>query len=251
VGITPAKVDRSQWKKFRSACDAVFRRLDDKKQQHRAEIDAVVDQAEGLVKQAEDLLRSDEDGQRLHVEESLREIQQAFGALELPRGAEQRLGKRLGQVEKRAKQVASDTRKRLRESQWELLYDKIRACALKEDNIGVASGLWEQEGDMPKGVDEAALLAWWEQGTADEEVDALREICIAVEVFADIESPESDAPARMAFQVKRLADGMGKQREAPRAALIRLVNEIVASRPESGWADRFCAAAKQLGAVVK
>jgi exonuclease SbcC len=246
VGITPVKVDRGQWRKFRTACDAVFKRLDVEKKQQRAEIDAVVEHAEGLVKQAEDLLHASDDAARLHIRETLGELRNAFGALELPRGAEQRLGKRLGQVDNQAQKVADETRKRLRASQWHLLFDRVRACALKAQDEAGAIELWEQEGELPKGVSSSAIARYWEEGSVDGNTESLQEICIAAEVLADVDSPAGDSQARMAYQVKRLADGMGKQREAPRATLFRLLNEFIDHRPSTEWAERFCGVVRQI-----
>jgi hypothetical protein len=142
--------------------------------------------------------------------------------------------------------VASDTRKRLKESHWDLLYQKVRACAQKDDDNDAATKLWEQAGDIPRGLDEGALLVYWEQGAVNDNGDTPRDICIAMEVLADIESPKSDKQARMAFQVQRLAEGMGKQRENPRTTLVRLVNEFIACRPSAEWAERFCGVARQV-----
>ena len=52
IGLTPRQVDRRLWKKFRSACDAVFARLDDERKQQNAARNERVEEAKARAEQA-------------------------------------------------------------------------------------------------------------------------------------------------------------------------------------------------------
>lgn len=134
-----------------------------------------------------------------------------------------------------AKQMAQKERER-----WPRLLDRMQACALKAADAEKAAELWEKDGPIPHGVETAALEAWWENGP-DEKVseDSLREACIALEVLADIESPPEDKETRMAYQMKRLLEGMGSGLGDPEQRLLEQVNVFVVMRPAGEWVDRF------------
>jgi exonuclease SbcC len=52
IGLTPRQVDRRLWKKFRSACDAVFARLDDERKQQNAARNERMEEAKARAEQA-------------------------------------------------------------------------------------------------------------------------------------------------------------------------------------------------------
>ncbi len=239
IGMTPVGVDRKLWKKFRAACDAVFARLDQQRNQHSAEIDACVKQAESLRDQARALLDSD-DAQRLHLKKDLLELKQQFREIELPRGVQQRLGKDFQNFESQARDIAIDIRARQEQAQWQYLLGRIKACALKATDEDTATSLWAKEGGLPKGIDTEALETFWQQGPAEGNEEQLREACIALEIFGEIESPAGDKKARMAYQMKRLVEGMGSQQAQPEHALQNFINDFIALHPSTDWTERFC-----------
>jgi len=240
VGMTPVSVDRKLWKKFRAACDAVFARLDEKRVQHNAEIDACVKQAEALRDQARALLNSDDDEQRLHLRKGLSELKQQFREIELPRGVQQRLGKDFQNIESQARDVVNDIRARQEQAQWQNLLEKIKACALKTTDEDTATSLWANEGGLPKGIDTQALESFWNQGPSEGKEEQLREACIALEIHGEIESPAGDKKARMAYQMKRLVEGMGSHQAQPEHTLQDSINDFIALHPSSDWSERFC-----------
>jgi exonuclease SbcC len=239
VGMTPVGVDRKLWKKFRAACDAVFARLDQQRSQHTAEIDACVKQAESLRDQARALLDSD-DAQRLHLKKDLSGLKQQFREIELPRGVQQRLGKDFQNFESRARDIAVNIRARQEKAQWQYLLEKIKACALKSTDEDTATSLWAKEGELPKGIDTQALETFWQQGPSEGNEEPLRDACIALEIFGEIESPDGDKKARMNYQMKRLVEGMGSQQAQPEHALQTSINDFIALHPTTDWTERFC-----------
>ena len=88
--------------------------------------------------------------------------------------------------------------------------DKIQACALKNTNHDTALALWQQQGDLPRGINTDALEAFWQQGSASTSDEQFREACIALEVFGELESPAEDKAARMAYQMQGLVKAKGK-----------------------------------------
>jgi DNA repair protein SbcC/Rad50 len=189
AGLTPQRVDRALWKDFRAACDAVFARLGEEREQRNA-------------------------------------------------GARERAVQRQAQERARAEQAAE--RKRLEQERWQRLLERLQACGLKATDSGQATALWGEDDDLPKGIDAAALQAWWQDGPGEGDADTLREACIALEVLAGIESPPEEKQARMAYQMKRLVEGMGSGPGDARERLLEAINRFVALRPPGDWVGRFC-----------
>ncbi len=241
VGITPVGIDRKLWKKLRTACDEVFARLDQQRDQNNAEINACVKQAESLRDQARDLLNSDDDARRLHLKKDLSELKQQFHEIDLPHGVRQRLGKDFQNIESQARNVVNDIRTRQEQAQWQHLLERIRACAAKTTDVDAATTLWAQEVNLPKGIDKQALESFWQDGPSEGNEEQWLEACIALEIFGGIESPVEDKEARMNYQMKRLLEGIGSQQTPAEDALQVSINHFVALHPPSHWTERFCA----------
>ena len=248
IDMTPISVDHKLWKKLRAACDAVFARLDQQRDQHNAEIDACVKQAESLRDQARTLLDSDDDQQRLHLKKDLSELKQQFRGIELPGSVQQRLGKDFQTIESQARDVVNDIRARQEQAQWQYLLEKIKACALKTTDEDTATSRWAKQGELPKGIDPQVLETFWHQGPGEGNEKQLREACIALEILGEIESPAEDKKARMNYQMKRLVEGMGSQQVQPENALQDSINDFIALYPSSGWTERFCAGVEKIRA---
>ena len=247
IGMTPVSVDRKLWKELRTACDAVFARLDEQRDQHNAAIDACIKQAESLRDQARTLLDSDNEA-RVHLKKELSELKRQFRGIELPRGVQQRLGKDFQEIESQARVVVNDIRARQEQARWQYLLEKIKACALKTMDENTAISLWAKEGELPKGIDTQALETFWHQGPCDGNEEQLREACIALEIFGEIESPAEEKKARMNYQMKRLVEGMGSQQVQPENALQVCINDFIALYPSSGWSERFCSGVEKIRA---
>ena len=134
----------------------------------------------------------------------------------------------------------------LKEQQrWPHLLELFQACVIKAEDDKKATEVWEKEGDIPTGVDKIALKAWWDSGPDDKLTeDVQREACIAMEILLGVDSPVEDKEARMAYQMKRLLEGLGSQQGEHQERLIQQVNEFIAMRPQAVWLDRFCCGGK-------
>jgi len=246
IGITPVGVDRRLWKALRSACDAVFARVDEQRAQGTAELDARVKQAESLRDQARALLAAQDDERIGRLGKDLADLQQQFRALELPPGVQQRLAKEFQMLQQQARDLALEIHGRQEQAGWTRLLEKICACAGKFEDEETAAGLWHKSGDLPKGIDAEVLEAFWQQGPSDSVAEQLREACIALEILAGIDSPAADKKARMNYQMRRLAAGMGRRNDQPEPALEERINAFIALRPAAEWAARFCATLEKI-----
>jgi len=240
VGLTPMKVDRHLWKEFRTACDAVFARLDAQREEQNAAMSAQIEEAEGLLRQARDLLDSDSDEERRHLKRDLGQLKTSFREIELPRSVQQQLAKKFAGMEHEARGIVSDIRARQEQQTWQRLLDRMQACALKAQDEKKADKLWQPEGEIPKGIDSEALEAFWQEGPGETDAATLLEACIALEILAGIDSPPEDKDARMAYQMKRLVEGMGNRQAGNEERLPDLINEFIALRPPIDWMERFC-----------
>ncbi|ASP39442.1 hypothetical protein CHH28_12495 [Bacterioplanes sanyensis] len=214
VGMTPRREDQKLWKQFRQHCDALFARLDEQRQARKAGIDEAVSKAEALVAQAQSL----QETQR----SELAELTAQFNTIELPRGAHQRLQQRLKDIEQRQQQAQQQAHKAAELARWQGLCDKLQA--LHQGN----EPLW-QDAQLPSGCDAQLFEQAWQQLlTADQDA---QELCIRMEILANIDSPTADQATRMAVQVQRLADGLGKglSRDDERLQLVHLWLKATAS----------------------
>jgi len=110
---------------------------------------------------------------------------------------------------------------------------------LKASDPGKAALLWGEDGELPKGIDGDALEAWWQNGPGGNDAGTLREACIALEVLAGIDSPPEEKQARMAYQMKRLVEGMGSGPGDSKERLLEAINRFTALRPPAEWLGRF------------
>jgi len=239
IGMTPMRVDRKLWKDFRGACDAVFARLDQQREQQKAEMGAQIEQANGLLQQARTLLDSDDNEQRLHLKRDLTALRSELRGIELPRSVQQQLVKKLADMEREANSIVRDIRAGQEKDRWKHLLQQMKACSLKVLDEKQALTLWEQDSDIPKGIETAVLDDYWQQGPGDTPDAEQQEACIALEIHIGIDSPPEDKNARMAYQMKRLVEGMGSGQIDDALRLLELINEFIAMRPSSEWLERF------------
>lgn len=239
IGMTPVKIDRKLWKAFREACDSIFARLNAYRDQQNAEINQQVTQAETLLEQAHSLLISDDDDQRLRLKTHLAELSQQFYSIQLPDKARQRLSKRFNDLGNKAEVVIKQIYARREQATWHYLIEKIRACALKNSDPNIANELWQQQGELPKGISTANLELFWEQGPSSHSDEQIREVCIALEILGDLASPDEDKSARMNYQIQRLVKDAGKHGATTPHTLLENTNLFIGLRPASDWAQRY------------
>ena len=127
------------------------------------------------------------------------------------------------------------------------------AISSKASNLSQAETLYQADNNdikLPQGIEKSLVESKW----ADEDnelsnTDDLRNACISLEIAAELESPTEDQQARMAYQVKRLAQGLG-QAGSLQQQISDSVSQWLALSADQTWQQRYnqalLAAAKQL-----
>lgn len=112
IGITRQKRDRVLWQSFRTACDAVFSRRDDKRAEEQAQTSEQLSAAEFALSQVEQLL---EEGENLHaIEQGLKD----FRELSLPSRQREYLNKRLEELRNRFQDISQRSQRQQQKQLW-------------------------------------------------------------------------------------------------------------------------------------
>jgi hypothetical protein len=268
--LTP--VDRKQERKSHKALDKVCNRIyAHLEQEYAGNIDrkkALVEEAKTLV-EMEDLRQAIERAKSIQREwkevgltpqrvdrplwkEFRKTCDAVFARLgeeRNQRNAEARARVEQRQANEKARAEKAAERKRQKQERWQRLLDRMQACAVKAEDSEKAAALWSEESSLPKGIDSEALDGWWQSGPGDSDEETLRTACIAIEVFAGVESPPDEKQARMAYQMQRLVEGMGSGQGDRKQQLLEQINRFIALRPEGGWVGRFCSGVEAARAI--
>lgn len=245
IGITPNKEDQKLWKAFRVACDAVFARRDEQRQQNKATIEANIEQAEAIVMKAETIISealANETTSPSEHKEALKNCQNEFSELNLPKTVYTKLRKRLSDVQQSQEEFIFHAKQAKKNQTWITLIDRLSAISMKESNTEKATTLYKEdqsELELPTGIDETLLKTKWTQ-TVNELSDesSLRETCIGLEIIAELQSPSEDQQARMAYQVKRLSQGLGQVGNTNQQ-VVEAVNNWLTLDVNEAWQERF------------
>ena len=217
VGMTPNKADQKLWQAFRIACDAVFARRDEQRQQNKVQIEASIEQANAITARAEAIANEAKAGASAEQKEALQLCQNEFAELSMPKAVYTKLRKRLADAQQALEESAVVAKQAKKQQAWITLTDRLTAISLKASDAQQAESLYKADATdlkLPKGIDSALVEAKWNstaENSADiSATDELREACIALEIAAELASPAEDQQARMAYQVKRLSQGLGQ-----------------------------------------
>lgn len=250
IGMTPNKADQKLWKEFRQACDAVFSRRDEARQQNKVQIEASIEQAEAIIVKAEEASKES----NAQGKEVLSQCQAEFAELGLPKAVYAKLRKRLSDAQHAQENAAAQAKQEKKQQAWVLLADKLMAISLKATDSSQAATLFQQENELklPSGIDKSLIENKWNtEAKVEEQInsDTLRDACIGLEILAELDSPSEDQQARMAFQVQRLSQGLG-QAGTVQQQINDSINHWLTLRADQVWQQRYnqalLAAAKQL-----
>lgn len=250
IGMTPNKADQKMWQEFRLACDAVFSRRDEQRQQNKVQIEASIEQAQALIIKAEAAAKESNNASK----ESLQLCVSEFAELSLPKALYAKLRQRLSDAQQQQDDLFSQDKVAKKQQAWITLTNRLSAISMKADNAEQADTLYQADATdlkLPQGIDKSLLESKWNAEPASElsSSDALRNACIALEIAAGLESPTEDQSARMAYQVQRLAQGLG-QAGSLQQQISDSVSQWLALNADQTWQQRYnqalLAAAKQL-----
>jgi len=244
---TRQKDENRLWQRFRAACDAVFARRRQKHDALTAELDENLKTREAICADAESLACSDLDSESLRTE--LRAIEgrwQNTESMPLPRQGAGALNERWRAALKQVRQRQLQILEAQRQASLDLLARQAAVCrdleqAVEAGEVGagqITDGevAWKS---LPKQSDkvlqqsiEARFRMSLEAATngGDALRDALREnakqraeLCLHLEILAQIESPPEHMQERLAFQVNRLKGHMRAREKDPLTGATRLL----------------------------
>lgn len=223
IGLTPRGADQKLWTELRRHADAVFGRLGEARDARKAEINQVVAEAESHLAEAQEAFKQ----HAAHAEASIRTADEQIKSLTLPKTAYQRIRKVMDDLLAEVAQQKHEAQQSASNKKWANLFAALAATVAQEE---------PDTSKLPQGIDTNWFNNQLQQNNA-------QQLCIEMEILADIESPAADQTARMELQVKRLAQGMGKglTLAEERARLIKSWLESSATEAEL---ERFVSAIK-------
>ena len=236
VGVTPRSADQKLWRQFRGHCDQIFSSRDAHRQQAIQRAEQRVDEA---VAAAEDICRTLQEALEASASQPpdpalVHRLRTELDGLELPE-------RRRRPAHRRFEDLARDYSEVLRIAKHKAALADLEQLEAWDVEVSQA----EAEGRAVEAP--APEFKGREQGTGNCE-QALRELTVAAEIQAGIESPSEDAELRLQVQVKTLNESMnhGTGRKAPRelaAEWCRTGPKTPASNP---LRERFFAALRVL-----
>ncbi|MEE2730070.1 MAG: DUF349 domain-containing protein [Pseudomonadota bacterium] len=240
VGLVARRDDARLWKRFRAACDRVFERRDQQREEFQKEREQNLVHGEHLCEQIEQLAEGDVTDVAA-VRQEFRQLKQRFQDLGgLPREQQDGLKTRYQQVCAQFEAALLNAESALRQQGFKELWRRAALCDELEDTLlnstqgepfeGAPEAEWNSEQNLPADA-ETLLQARYEQVLAalqgghlpsadelDRNGERLHALCLKLEIAAGVESPAQDQPQRMALQINRLNDGLTHRGETVSAS---------------------------------
>jgi hypothetical protein len=225
IGVMDRKMDQKLWKRFRKSCDEVFNRRSEQKKAENAEEMQQMVEAENYCKAIEDLTGAPLE-ETLPSRSKLGKIKSEFNSLDLSPRVRKKIQRRFADacVRYEALIEAYGTKKQL--GSFLEMKRKADVCAQLEREIeqGTAgqfsadelAARWTTEQELPARTEDRLNERWQKamnqalnadssfQTAMELNTEAARLIAIRMEILTELESPEKDQQARMAYQVNRL-----------------------------------------------
>ncbi len=246
-GIASAgRQEHGLWKTFREQCDALFNRRSEQNEAHKQQVINEKNQAKLLMEKAS-ALASTNDTESLIA---LQTLKISLSELELPHGYHEQKVQELNKIEEQIKQNQLQLAQQTKQALWVTaieISEKMAQWELnpEEDKEGLETQL--QQTQLPKGVLEVFQKRL--SDTQDHKEEDYLNLCLELEISLEVESPAADQAARMAMQVKRLQQNMGKKQPSPQQQLQDLKLNWFALRATgsqySKYSSRFSAALDQ------
>ncbi len=200
--------EHSLWKTFREQCDALFNRRSEQNEAHKQQVSQEKNKAQSLLEEA-NVLAEKSDKESLST---LKTLKASLSELDLPQGFLEQKLQQIVRIEETIKNNQQKSAQQAKQQLWFSAIDLSDKLALWELNPEQDKATLEtqiQEAKLPKGV-----LEVFNKRINDTQVcgdDDYLNLCLELEISLDVESPAGDQAARMALQVKRLQQNMGKK----------------------------------------
>lgn len=232
IGITHHKADRKLWAEYRSACDSLFEKRNQAREEKRSELDQLIQQANDTSQRISADAESAATKTKDELKATLSNFRHSLKSLpDLPHKVKEKISQQI--------QTSIDKiEKHIKQKDFEAKQQAWQEMARKSDIIkkiyrdvyssqkNAAEPSWSSLEDefnsqqvLPAATEKQFDLVWENLkagSTSDLHVlneEQARELCIAGEIAAGIDSPETDKSLRMQLQVSRLSEGLASGSE--------------------------------------
>ncbi|MDP1930717.1 MAG: DUF349 domain-containing protein [Gammaproteobacteria bacterium] len=269
IGPSPYKDDRNHWNSFRAACDKIFtkrqtepapRKTDSSARPSRPVANPAVAAARDALRRISDLLTLSSE-ELAQSKKQFAELREAFMNTLTP---DLKLEKKalLEQFEKLSKNFDAKLRAAPDKKSLQLIgqvktkaefCEKLEAEVLSgksmTDDIDTLTEQWQALGKLADMMQEQTLEQRFHnlsQGAdarllkkqSKDNEEKAREVCIAAEIHAGIESPDADKPLRMQVQLKQLKNSFGKTSKSGAQLVSELEMQLMCLGPIEGKARK-------------
>ena len=249
--------EQKLWKKFTTACDALYQKRSDQKQKNQQELSANLKAKRELCKLISDKTQSmsePEDNIQSQVTQWQSEWKEIGGVPRKDKDSiEKEFRSNLKRYQDRHKKYIQSHQKQ----EESLLMEKAEVCInienqlqgeaveVSTEDIAKIRQQWDQMQALPEEVQakldqriESALNSVSDAAARSEFLNKLdanqqqvEDLLLQLEVCADIESPAQFAKQRMALQIERLSAAMGKSKGTILLPREQLISEIMLTGP--------------------
>ncbi len=232
IGITHHKADRKLWAEYRSACDAIFTKRQELREAKRSELDETIHAANATCSALEE---ASSELSRKSLEElkaQLIENKKAAQTLPtLPAKVHEKIIQRFDAISSKINLELATRESQKKQAVWleiarkssvlKQVFRELRKQQqpLSEERANEITQQLASVTQLPNNLENKLNLVWQDIKTGNTESLSIlnenqaREICIACEIAAGLESPESDKALRMHLQVSRLSEGLSSAGE--------------------------------------
>jgi hypothetical protein len=219
IGITPYKQERELWKNFRVACDSIFARRDQVRNDKKEEAKGVLQEAATFCDELESYTSALTDRSFEELKIALVDFRKAYKQLPaLPSKSVEQHQQRFESAIKLLKNSISNLENQQNLLEWQEVQRKASLCRrVFKNGVSDLDSLeteFNSQMELPKQLEDTLKILWISVKAGSLKTDAVvsedqaRSLCIACEIAAGIDSPETDKELRMQFQVSRLSEGM-------------------------------------------
>ncbi len=231
IGLTRRHEDQKLWQRFQEHCNNLFLKRKASHQQQWQAQNAQMDRAKSLCDAIQALAKLP-DPALSSSQSEFDDLQTQFKAItDIPEKSQVWLKKLFYEACDQYRTQCAGIVKRQRGQQWQSLEQQAALCARLEqqpspENVAALSADWQPhtlQADW-----QAPLQARWDTAVAvaegkiaDTELASLwlnnekqrRQLCVALEILLDVETPEEDRQQRRDYQMQRLTKGIGQGTE--------------------------------------
>lgn len=225
IGKSWHKEDQQLWQEFRQQCDAVFARRNQEAENAKALRQSNHQQAEQLISQLRDIAKLDLAALNA-AKNDIDAIKAAFDVLELPKESFKDLKSRFAAGLEAIAQQHNDERNKAQLQAWDDMYataDQLRSYELTLLAGSSTADAHEQihqrianaqrwplgsQAILQDRLTKAAKITTQDQVAL---IEQLKILTIRAEIFAGKETPASDKPLRMSYQVQQMQQAFGQR----------------------------------------